>query len=632
MSFSPEYCQVRERDLATLSNYLSIVTRHIEIDWTIDWTNKVFGGSASLTLEATEEGESVKEVVLDSSFLDIKDVQIDGKKVQWKLDERIEAMGEALHVTLPKALNKGDHVTITIGYSTTTQCTAVGWLEPNQTKSGKYPYLFSQCQAIHARSLLPCQDTSSVKATYNAKVRSGMGLEVLLSGLRKGVKDLGEGVREFVYEQTNALPSYLIAVAAGELVYRPFDKLDGRDWTTGVWTEPGLIEAAAWEFREDTARFVATAEDLTSAYKFGQYNVLLLPESFPYGGMENPVTTYVTPTLIAGDRSQVDVVAHEISHSWFGNGISSQSSSHFWLNEGFTTYTERLIIGKTHGEPARQLSFIIGRQGLIGDLKRFEPRFQRLVSEYKEHEDPDDGYGQCAYEKGANLLLHLERTLGGLDVFLPYIKDYVKTFEGYSINTNQWRDHLFDYFGKQEGGAEYVRRLGKVDWDAWLHGAGEDLCVDLQYDDTLAKACYELAAKWDKARDSSDFSAFSSKDLENFSATQKVVFLDKLETYETLPHKAVEALDETYGFGKTGSAEIRLRFYEIALKSGPKYAEDAAVWVINKGRMKYCRPVFRLLNEQTPELAKKTFTDHASFYHPIARKMIAKDLGVKVDL
>ncbi|KAK8854951.1 leukotriene A-4 hydrolase/aminopeptidase [Kwoniella newhampshirensis] len=629
MSFSPLFTQVRDRDLATLSNYLSIVTRHIDLDWTIDWSKKIIWGSSTLKLEVSDE-EGVEEVVLDSSYLDIKEVEVEGDKVSWKLDERIGAMGEALRIFLPNPVKKGETVIIRVIYSTTPQCTAVGWLEPNQTKSGKFPYLFSQCQAIHARSLLPCQDTSSVKVTYGAKVKSGMGLEVLLSGLRKDVVDLGDGLRQFTYEQTVRIPSYLIAVAAGELVYRPFEKLEDRHWTTGVWTEPGIIDAAEWEFKEDTARFVATAEDLTSSYKFGQYNVLLLPESFPYGGMENPVTTYVTPTLIAGDRSQVDVVAHEISHSWFGNGISVKSAREFWLNEGWTTYTERLIIGKIYGEPARQLSYIVGRQALVGDLKRFEPRFQRLVAEYKEHEDPDEGYGQCAYEKGANLLLYLERILGGLDVFLPYMRDYVKTFEGYSIDTDQWRDHLFDYFGKLEGGSAFVRKLGKVDWDAWLHGAGEDLCVDMQYDDTLSKACYELAVRWDEARDSDDLSSFSATDVERFSATQKVVFLDKLQTYETFPVKTVAVLGDVYGFAKTGSAEIRLRFYELALKSGPEYAEDAAGWVISRGRMKFCRPIFRLLNQQTPELARKTFREHAAFYHPIARKMIAKDLDMEL--
>lgn len=424
-------------------------------------------------------------------------------------------MGEGLTVILPKSVSKGavchlffetrllttdmiqkqifQSISVKITYSTTSQCTAVGWLTPQQTKSGKHPYLYSQCQAIHARSMLPCQDTPAVKATYGAKVRSGRGLEVLMSALRKDTVDLGDGVTEFIYDQVGlpisscllsqmikvadarafgqpvGIPSYLIAIGAGELTYKPFDKLSGRNWNTGCWTEPGNMDAAYWEFHKDTANFVATAEDLASEYKFGVYDVLFLPESFPYGGMENSCLTFATPTIIAGDRSQVDVVAHEISHSWFGNGIGCASWRHFWLNEGWTTYLERLIIRATHGEQARQLSFTVGRRGLVDDLARLEPRFQRLVAEYKDYEDPDEGYSQVPYEKGANFLYYLEQTVGGLEVFLPYMKNYVKTFEGYAITTEQWRGHLFHYFGSLKNGEEVVRKLGKVDWDEVSH-------------------------------------------------------------------------------------------------------------------------------------------------------------------
>ncbi|WVQ82071.1 leukotriene A-4 hydrolase/aminopeptidase [Cryptococcus sp. DSM 104549] len=632
MSFSKKHLAPQspiDRDPATLSNYLAIVTTHIDLTWSIDWEARVFGGSAKLQLEAREDG--VKEVVLDSSYLDVKSVEVEGEKVDHKIDGRIDVMGEALHIPLPKTLSEGQSTSVLINYSTTKECTAVGWLEPQQTKSGKHPYLYSQCQAIHARSMLPCQDTPAVKATYGAKVRSGRGLEVLMSGLRKEVHDLGEGEREFVYDQPVGIPSYLIAIAAGELVFKPFDKLEGRNWTTGCWTEPGTMDAAFWEFHRDTANFVATAEDLATDYKFGVYDVLFLPESFPYGGMENSCLTFATPTIIAGDRSQVDVVAHEISHSWFGNGIGCATWRHFWLNEGWTTYLERLIIRETHGEAARQLSYTVGRRALVDDLERLDARFQRLVAEYKEHEDPDEGYSQVPYEKGANFLYFLELTVGGLDAFLPYMKDYVRTFEGTSITTEQWREHLFHYFGSLKDGEKYIKKLGKVDWDEWLHGSGTDLCVDIKYDDTLSKACYDLAERWVKAKESEDFSGFSSKDVESFSSTQKVVFLDKLEAAGTFSPKAVAALDKAYGFGSTGNAEIGLRFFEIALKSGPEYADSAAAWVITKGRMKFCRPVFRLLNEQAPELAKKTFLEHSGFYHPIARKMIARDLGVKVE-
>ncbi|KLT41494.1 putative leukotriene-A4 hydrolase [Cutaneotrichosporon oleaginosum] len=408
--------------------------------------------------------------------------------------------------------------------------------------------------------------------------------------------------------------------------------MEGRNWRTGVWTEPLTMKEAYWEFEEDTAKQVACAEDLTSAYRFGVYDFLILPDSFPYGGMENCCLTFATPTLLAHDRSLVDVIAHEISHSWFGNSIGCASWSHFWLNEGWTTYLERLIIGKLHGEATRNLSYIIGKVGLLESLKSYEktPRFQSLIPGYKEHEDPDEAYSQVPYEKGANFLLYLERTVGGLEHFLPYMKDYVKTFTNSSITTEQWREHLFDYFGKQKDSETYLKKLGKVDWDEWLHGVGLGLPVDLTYDDSLSKPCLALAERWDKARGDDDLSQFSKKDVADFSSTQLCVFLDKMGEYKAFRPATVRTLDELYALDKSENAEIKLRFYKIALASGPEYCKSAAKWVETKGRMKFCRPIFRLLNEQDHVLAIKTFSAHADFYHPIARKMIAKDLGVEV--
>jgi len=332
-----------------------------------------------------------------------------------------------------------------------------------------------------------------------------------------------------------------------------------------------------------------------------------------------------------------DVVVHELTHSFFGNGVTNADASSFFLNEGWTTYVERLLQQVLHGPAERGFSFIIGYKALEESLKQYKdrPKYQRLIVDFEYGEDPDDAYSSIPYEKGANLILHLERTLGGLDVFLPYIREYVNTFTGKSITADQWKTHLYDYY-RRNGGDEKVKLLDSVDWQAWFYGEGLKLPVELKYDTTLATQAYELAAKWDASRNTAVAKlTFSASDLSNFSSNQKVVFLERLQGLTALPSSHVHHLASTYGVNTSANAEIRLRWYNLALSTdaAQDYAADAAAWVVDaktglKGRMKFCRPVFRAVFKVDPELAKKTFKAHASEFHPIARRLIEKDLGL----
>jgi len=235
-------------------------------------------------------------------------------------------MGSALHVPVPSGAKE---VKVKVDYKTTAACTALQWLEKEQTQGKTFPYLFSQCQPIYARALAPLQDSSSNKIIYSANIKSTLPL--VLSAIRKsppsdgpahGGKEIGKEWETYSYTQPVPIPPYLIAIAAGNLRYKPLPKPSGRRWTTGIWAEPELIDAAYWEFSEDTGRFLAAEEDLVGTYRFGVYDLLVLPPSFPYGGMENACISFLTPTLLTGDRTLVDVVVHELTHSWFGNGIT----------------------------------------------------------------------------------------------------------------------------------------------------------------------------------------------------------------------------------------------------------------------------------------------------------------------
>ncbi|KAF8707740.1 Leukotriene A4 hydrolase, C-terminal, partial [Rhizoctonia solani] len=633
-------------DPATQSNYAEITTKHVHFDWTIDWKQRIISGSATHDLVANQD--NVKSVIFDTSYLGITGVEVGGVATKYDLGERHPVMGSALAISLPSALQKGDQVVLRIDYSTTTQCTAIGWLDKEQTSGKKFDYLFSQCQAIHARSLAPLQDTSSVKITYSANITSI--LPVLMSALRLSPpsdgpahegKEVGVESVKYQYNQPISIPSYLIAIASGNVVYKPFAPVPGRPWKTGVWTEPEQMDAAFWEFSKDTSSYVLEAEKILTPYEFGVYDLLVLPPSFPYGGMENACLTFVTPTLLAGDRSLVDVVAHEIAHSWFGNNVSCADSGHFWLNEGWTTYTERLLQRALHGPAERDFSYIIGEKAMIDALEEYSdrPKFQRLVIDYGYGDDPDDAYSSVPYEKGSNFLLYLERLLGGLDVFLPYARDYVNTFRGRSIRTDEWKTHLFAYFEKH-GGEDKLKLLNSVDWQAWLYGEGTKLPAKIEYDTTLAEKAYQLAAKWDESRGVEAGSLpFSAKDLQEFSSNQTVVFLERLQRYDPLPASHIRFLGDEYSLDTTMNAEIRLRWYALALSAQvpapSEWSTRAAEWVVGggkavdagkgvQGRMKFCRPTFRAINNVVPALAKSSFEAHKDEFHPIARRMIAK--------
>ncbi|KAG6874151.1 hypothetical protein C0995_005569 [Termitomyces sp. Mi166 len=616
-------------DPTTQSNYLQILTEHLSVDWTLDFDAQIISGSVTHHLLAKEDG--VKEVVLDTSELNLSDAKIDGKSVSFDLKAKHEVMGSALHIALPSDLKAGQYIDVTIDYKTTKECTALQWLDKAQTQGKRFPFLFSQCQPIYARAVVP--------------------LQVLLSAIRQSPpqtgpvhdgKVVGKDPVTYSYHQPVPIPSYLLAIASGNVHYRAFSKFEDKKWTCGIWAEPELIESAYWEFSEDTARFLAEEEKIVTPYKFGVYDLLVLPPSFPYGGMENACLSFLTPTLLTGDRALVDVVVHELTHSWFGNGVTHAHATHFWLNEGWTTYIERVLQQKLHTPAHRDFSYIIGAKALKNALQEFEKetRYRRLVIDFDVGEDPDRAYSSIPYEKGANFILNLERKLGGLEVFLPYVKDYVSTFIGKSITTEQWKEHLYGYWEKN-GGTEKTKILDSIDWDAWFYGQGQHLPVELEFDTSLAKEVYSLASDWDAARSTSDITQldFKESDLERFDSNQIIAFLEHLQSYPPLPLSHLRHLGTLYKFTSTSNAEVRFRFYELALvdaqsESAKAFAADAVNWIVGAdsesgliiGRMKFCRPTFRSVFKVNEGLAVKVWKSKKDAFHPIARKLIDKIL------
>ncbi|KAF1813311.1 leukotriene A-4 hydrolase [Eremomyces bilateralis CBS 781.70] len=608
------------RDPNTLSNYDEFVTRHITANLEVDFEGRRLSGDVVLRMRSvTGEGD---RVVLDTSYVDIKGISIGGKKASWDIAPRVEPYGRPLAILLGDAVQKDQEFEVSISLSTTPECSALQWLGPEQTSNGQHPYMFSQCQAIHCRSIFPCQDTPDVKATVDINIRSP--LPVVAGGLPTGTRDFQpgkdgkRGTLLYTFEQKLPIPSYLFALASGDLATAAIGP------RSSVVTGPEELQGCKWELEEDMEKFMEAAEGIVYPYAWTTYNVLVLPPSFPYGGMENPIFTFATPTIISKDRQNIDVIAHELAHSWSGNLVSTCSWEHFWLNEGWTVYLERRILAAVHGEAHRDFSAIIGWKALEDSVKLYgaDHEYTKMVPNLKEV-DPDDAFSSIPYEKGFNFLYHLEKLIGKgkWDRFIPH---YFTVWKARSLDSFEFKQTLLDFFAAD---ADASQKLHDLDWDTWLFGPG--LPPKPDFDETLAKECYALADKWERRTTGADASfAPQPSDIAHFSANQTVVFLERLQTSTTPFRPAdMELMGATYRLSESANVELVSRFYSLALKSRAEaFYAPAAELLGTVGRMKFVRPLYRALNGCDRQLAIATFERNRGFYHPICRGMVEKDL------
>ncbi|KAF2663974.1 putative leukotriene A-4 hydrolase like protein [Microthyrium microscopicum] len=597
------------RDPNTNSNYEKIVTSKIAVNYDIDFGKKRLEGNVVLSMKALVDG--VKDIVLDTSFLDIKSVIVEDAKSEWTLKDRKEPYGSPLVITLAEGISKGKEVQIDVALATTNECTALQWLDPAQTPNKKHPYMFSQCQAIHARSVLPCQDTPDVKAPVTYTLRSPHF--TLASG---HLTTHDEAANKYTYEQPIPIPSYLIAFASGDIKSLPIGP------RSQVYSGPDEVKGCQWEFEDDTENYIKIAESIVFEYAWKTYNVLVLPNSFPYGGMENPVVTFATPTVVSKDRANIDVIAHELSHSWSGNLVSNASWEHFWLNEGWTTYLERRIQARLHGEPHRDFSAIIGWKALEDSIKGYgeDHEYTKLVLNL-DSKDPDDAFSSIPYEKGYVFIDYLEKLVSRekWDKFIPH---YFGTWKLKSLDSFEFKATLLDFFASD---SEATNLLNSVAWDDWFYKPG--FPPKPNYDDTLVKGCYALAEKW-HARSSQSFTPNSS-DIDGWTANQSVVFLEKIQSYPAppIPKEDVVLLGDTYGYAKSSNVELVSRYFAVGLMAKEESVYKPTGELLGTvGRMKFVRPLFRLLEKCDRKYAIEVFEKNKNFYHPICRAMVEKDL------
>ncbi len=557
-------------------------TERIELALRVDFAARTLSGECALHFRAPGAGP----LDLDTRGLRIDSVtDLIETPIRYELQKPEAVLGARLRVELPPG-TRG----IRVRYSTSPEATALQWLSPAQTAGGVHPFLFSQCQPIHARSLAPLQDTPRVRITARARFTVPEQLRTLMAAASLGREPAGPGEAVDAFEMPQAIPPYLLAFAVGDLTPR---QLSVR---SAVWAERSVADAAAWEF-ERIEEILIAAEELFGPYDWDRFDVLVMPPSFPYGGMENPRLTFVTPSLLAGDRSLVNVLAHELAHAWTGNLVTNASANDFWLNEGFTVYAERRILEALEGRGSSELHAAIGRHDLDVALRRFtqRPQLTKLRNDLA-GVDPDDAFSTVPYEKGYLLLRKLEETAGRArwDSFLAR---YLSKFRFQSIATQDFLDLLE---AELPGLAAQARVLDWIDQPGLPADAPRPQSPRLRELQRLAAAAEEPRGA--------------------LPPTELLVYLQALPV---LTPAQCAALDRRFELSSRQSLELRQTFVLAQLRAGAPDAVPAARRVLAEtGRMKFLRPLFGELAKRGLPLAREIYEERRDGYHPIARAAI----------
>lgn len=624
------------REPTSFANFDSCAVTHMSLDLDVDFQRRVLQGTVVVHAAIRRDGTS--ELVLDTSSLTVTGVRVlnsarSFQNAEYSFGDKHKAFGTALRINLPGSPRKaGTDVQVEILYETAPgeACSAVQWLPPEQTAGRVHPYLFTQNQPIHCRSMIPCQDAPAVKCTYDARITvpdplvALMGAIATSDGSSNGAPTSSSGDRKsYTFKQEVPVPAYLVALAVGDLESRDIGP------RTRVWAEPSVVDLGAYEFAE-TEKFLKTAESICGPYVWGRYDLLMLPPSFPYGGMENPTLTFVTPTLLAGDRSLGNIIAHEIAHSWSGNLVTNATWQDFWLNEGFTVFIERRIIQRIYGSGIASLKQQAGWHRLKDSVELFgkDHDFTRLHVPL-EDEDPDNAFSMVPYEKGATFLLYLEDLVGGPELFEAFLKAYILRFQYGTVSWTDFKTFFLEYFGKYKKLPEAT--LNTIDWDKWVHAPGMP-DWEPPLDTSLIDAVSQAAAHW---LDKRSPPSWSSKHLTSWSADQLIAFVQLLldADDELITTELIDAVDKWYNFSSTRNSEVLFRWCLLCLKTRDERRFGMVVrFLLEQGRMKFVRPLYRALFQAGPKgkaTALDTFKENRSRYHAIAQKMIARDFGLE---
>ena len=569
------------------------VIKHLKLNIRLDFTAKQIDGEAIYTID---KSDSAREFWLDTRGLIIEGAWLDGDiQTAYRFGAEQPFLGKPLSITIQQETKS-----VRIKYRTSPDAAALQWLDPAQTGDGKSPFVFTQGQAILTRTWIPIQDSPGIRFTWESTVHVPSQFMAVMSG--KNVQERNE-TGTYTCNMELPVPAYLIALAAGDI---QFQSIGSR---CGVYAEPGMLAKAANEFA-DMEKMLVAAEQLYGPYAWGRYDVIVLPASFPFGGMENPRLTFATPTIIAGDGSLTALIAHELAHSWSGNLVTNSNWDDFWLNEGFTVYFERRIMEALYGKSYADMLEVLGYKDLqetLADLGLDNPDTQlklKLVGR-----DPDDGMTDIAYEKGCFLLVYLENQVGR-ETFDAFLNRYFKEFAFKGITTERFLQYL-----KSRNGLQLSPEVLAV-VEKWIFTPGLPAECKKPVSDRFktVEALVPRILAGEKA---------ARTETKTWVTHEWLHFIRSLP--ENLEQAKAESLDKQYGFSQSGNSEIRFAWLNYRLNRGDATvipSADAFLGAV--GRRKFVLPLYKAMMKQDAmkETAKSIYAKHRSGYHAVTRQSI----------
>ena len=573
-------------DSHTLSNYYEVQVNHAHLDLTVDFSSRILTGSVTLSFSRISEAN---QLILDTKYLEVKEVLDQfGNNLKFKFLENDELLGVPLSIQLNDSTQS-----VKIFYATTDKSEALDWLSAEQTAGKEFPFMYTQGQSIFTRSWIPIQDTPGIRVTYDADITVPDGMLPVMSASNPQEYNSSN---TYHFEMKQSISPYLIALAVGDLAFKAIDD------RTGVYAEPSMLSSCADELI-DMGKMVDAAEELYGGYDWGRFDVIVLPPSFPFGGMENPRLTFATPTIIAGDRSLVSLIAHELAHSWSGNLVTNANWNDFWLNEGFTVYFERRIMEALYGKDYTDMLALLGFQDLQADLSSLAPEMQKLKLMLK-GKHPDDAMSDIAYEKGYFFLRMLEENIGreNMDSFL---KNYFNDHKFQTITTEKFLVYLEKNLlnGKRE----------ELLIDDWIFSAGLPSNCPKVISNRFLQA--ENAVSLFLKKGPNKIADLTS----TWSTHEWLHFIKHLP--ENISSKQLEKLDNEFQLSSNGNAEILCVWFLQSIKADYQPAfEPMKQFLIKIGRRKFLQPIYEELakNPEHKIWAKGVYKKARSNYHYVS--------------